>query len=442
MLRLAAAVRPRVTAMWLETTQLTGRLLRRARGVNGDYFAYDWSGAAVPYGPLVAAAGSCGCLRRAAAGRLGRAGRPIAAGVRAAGSLSAGRGNQRWSLPVGSVNDEGDGAADTAADAVRAGRAVAVVTPWLGTARPTRLREVVVRRGRVVAVGHRLSFGAGRTFGSGSAGRRDVLFAASGHGGRELARPAPGHGGPALVPASRRARGGRPVQAVGSGAAMLRGGRVLLGCPGSAALSRPRTLIAWNADRTRLWLVTVDGRAGPRRPGLPVRAHLPAGRGRCARSLGATEAVMLDGGGSTTMAVEAPTAGCTGSTRPPAHPQRPVPDGSCSSARGPATALHLDASAPRARRPVAAGPPAARTTAPTPRSTHGQQHRRPPVVAVAVEEHADDRRREDAGDAEPGVDQAARRAGVVGRDVHRQRPDRRVRQLEEEERGGQADRRR
>ena len=122
-------------------------------GVNGDYFAYDWSGAAVPYGPLVRG----GRILRLPPGVLrvvgsDAQGRPVAAGVRAGGSLSSGSGPRRWSLPVLSVNDDGDGGpadrADTA-NPVALGRGVAVVTPYLGMARPRRSVEVVVRaRGR------------------------------------------------------------------------------------------------------------------------------------------------------------------------------------------------------------------------------------------------------------------------------------------------------
>ena len=82
-------------------------------------------------------------------------------------------------------------------------------------------------------------------------------------------------------------------------------------------------MIAWNAARTRLWLLVVAAR-GWRVPvsryGLTYRQVTEV-----ARTLGATEAVMVDGGGSSTMAarsgrlvhrVDAPSDA----------PQRPVPD--------------------------------------------------------------------------------------------------------------------
>src|SRR4051794_7749395 len=262
------------------TTSLTRAAKGAVAGINGDYFAYDWSGDAVPDGPLVVG----GRILRLPSGahRVVGAdgdGRPFAASVHVTGSVRTPRGV----LAVGSVNDDAD--ADRA-DVVRAGHAVAVVTPWLGMSRPKRREEAVVRRGVVVAVGHRLSFGPGRAFGSGSAGRRDVLLAADGAAARVLAGLR--RGIRVRVSYGVRADGGvRPVQAIGSGAAMVRRGRVLAACSGFAASSRPRTLVAWNADRNRLWLVTVDGRGGDvSRYGASYRQVADAVRG-----LGATEVV-------------------------------------------------------------------------------------------------------------------------------------------------------
>jgi hypothetical protein len=300
------------------TTSLTRAIPGAVAGINGDYFTYDWSGDAVPDGPLVVA----GRILRLPAGThpavgADAAGRPFAAALRVTGSLRL----PRAVLPVGSVNDDAD---PDRADAVRAGRAVAVVTPWLGMSRPTRRQEAVVRRGVVVAIGHRLSFGAGRTFGSGSAGRADVLLGADGAAARVLAGLRRG----ARVTVSYGARtdaGVRPAQAVGSGAAVLRAGRVLVGCSGVGALSRPRTLVAWNAGRTRLWLVTVNGRgsASPvSRYGATYRQVADA-----VRSLGATDAVMVDGGGSTTMALRGGDGRVRRVDAPAGTPQRPVPDG-------------------------------------------------------------------------------------------------------------------
>lgn len=68
--------------------------------------------------------------------------------------------------------------------------------------------------------------------------------------------------------------------------------------PGFAASRHPRTAVGWDADAGRLWLVVVDGRQAPRSAGmaLPELAELM-------KSLGAEEAVNLDGGGSSTLVV-------------------------------------------------------------------------------------------------------------------------------------------
>jgi hypothetical protein len=172
-----------------------------------------------------------------------------------------------------------------------------------------------------VATGRRLPFGSGARYGSGSAGRGDVLLAADGAAARVLAVLR--RGAKVQVSYGVRANGGtRPVQAIGSGAAMVRHGRVLAACAGVAVLSRPRTLLAWNADRSRLWFVTVDGRGSPVfRYGASYRQVADA-----VRALGATEAVMLDGGGSTTMAIRAGSGRVHRADAPPGTPQRPVPD--------------------------------------------------------------------------------------------------------------------
>jgi Phosphodiester glycosidase len=300
------------------TTSLTGAVRTAVAGINGDYFSYDWSGDAVPDGPLVVG----GRILRLPPGAhpavgVDAGGRPFADSVRPTGTVRSSRG----ALPVGSVNA---GLDPDQPDAVSAGRAVAVVTPWLGSARPSRQREVVVRRGVVLAVGRRLPFGPGKTYGSGSAGHGDVLLAANGRAGRVLAGLRRG----ARVAVSYGARtdaGARPVQAVGSGAAMLHAGRVLVGCSGVGRISRPRTLVAWNASHTRLWLVTVNGRGG----GSPVSRYGASYRqiADAVRALGAADAVMLDGGGSTTMALRGPNGQVRRVDAPSGTPQRPVPDG-------------------------------------------------------------------------------------------------------------------
>lgn len=63
------------------------------------------------------------------------------------------------------------------------------------------------------------------------------------------------------------------------------------------ALKRaPRTVLALNADRSTLWLIVVDGR----QPGYSEGMNLPE-LADLLRSLGATDALNLDGGGSAVM---------------------------------------------------------------------------------------------------------------------------------------------
>jgi exopolysaccharide biosynthesis protein len=119
-----------------------------------------------------------------------------------------------------------------------------------------------------------------------------------------------------VIPAERRLDGTSPVLppsaptlAVGGGPRLLRDGRVAVAAraEGFAPLRsfaqafvrgrQPRTLAGVTEDG-RLLLVTVDGR----RPGWSVGMTLPEAA-RLMRSLGATDALNLDGGGSTTMVV-------------------------------------------------------------------------------------------------------------------------------------------
>jgi hypothetical protein len=125
-------------------------------------------------------------------------------------------------------------------------------------------------------------------------------------------------GGQALevIPAERRLDGTSPVLpasapslVVGGGPRLLRDGRVAVTAraEGFAPLRsfaqafvrgrQPRTL-AGVTDDGRLLLVTVDGR----RPAWSVGMTLPEAA-RLMRSLGAVDALNLDGGGSTTMVV-------------------------------------------------------------------------------------------------------------------------------------------
>ena len=99
---------------------------------------------------------------------------------------------------------------------------------------------------------------------------------------------------------------------------MLRDGAVV--APPSEL--HPRTAIGISADGTRIWLVTIDGRSDA---SVGMRYARLA---KLLRSLGADDALNLDGGGSTTMVARMP-GDATVSVRnnPSDGAQRPVPNG-------------------------------------------------------------------------------------------------------------------
>ena len=89
-----------------------------------------------------------------------------------------------------------------------------------------------------------------------------------------------------------RADGALPQAAVGGNKVLLRDGVVQ---PGDDTALHPRTAAGFSADGKRMWLVTIDGRQADSR-GMTERElgdHL--------KSLGADDAINLDGGGSSTL---------------------------------------------------------------------------------------------------------------------------------------------
>jgi exopolysaccharide biosynthesis protein len=94
-----------------------------------------------------------------------------------------------------------------------------------------------------------------------------------------------------------------PREAVGGFPVLVRDSSEVPGLDSAGAATfgtvrHPRTLVAAGAGGRRLMLVTVDGR----QPGYSVGMTLREAA-QLARDLGATEAINLDGGGSTAMAV-------------------------------------------------------------------------------------------------------------------------------------------
>ena len=128
--------------------------------------------------------------------------------------------------------------------------------------------------------------------------------------------------------ASAEGGGGGPAAVVGGGPRILRAGRVAVAARAEGfapvpsffrsfvAGRQPRTLAGVRADGALL-LVTVDGRA----PGWSAGMTLPEAA-RLMRSLGARDALNLDGGGSSTMTVRGEVV-----NRPSDRVERRVSDG-------------------------------------------------------------------------------------------------------------------
>jgi hypothetical protein len=93
------------------------------------------------------------------------------------------------------------------------------------------------------------------------------------------------------------------TEVVGGGPELLDGGKIVGDLaveerPAFAAARNPRTAVGFDAGARRLWLVVVDGR----RPGYSAGMTLPE-LVELLKSLGATDAINLDGGGSSVMVV-------------------------------------------------------------------------------------------------------------------------------------------
>ncbi|MEV6627167.1 phosphodiester glycosidase family protein, partial [Amycolatopsis sp. NPDC051114] len=167
--------------------------------------------------------------------------------------------------------------------------AIGVYTPlWGASGRATsvagasRVREVELRDGVVTAVREQPADGpiaAGTT-----------LLLAREAGADALAALMPGD--PVGVTYAPRSDAGKIAVAVGGNEVLLRDGVVQ---PVDDVAMHPRTAVGFSADGKRLWLATVDGRQADSRgmTELELARHL--------KSLGADDAINLDGGGSSTL---------------------------------------------------------------------------------------------------------------------------------------------
>jgi hypothetical protein len=94
--------------------------------------------------------------------------------------------------------------------------------------------------------------------------------------------------------------GGELVSASGHGGVFLRAGVVVPACSAYENLLRPRTMLAWN-DAGDSWLITASTRLSDPPDGIRRGGATKTQLAQVAKALGATEAVTLDGGGSTSL---------------------------------------------------------------------------------------------------------------------------------------------
>lgn len=246
-----------------------------AASVNGDYFSYRSTSAALPKS-LVAVNGRVLYAPRGwtPAVVLDLTGQPRTTSVTTDGRLSI--GHRQWRIT--SVNDPR-----------RQAGHVALTSDWRGG-------RVAAGEGNVF-LHIRDGFVVGRTA---KAPRR---IASRGFAVRVTAtwaktiRP----GERAFVIIRARAHDGLPVtQASGHGGRILTHGAVRKLCSTYENMRRPRTMFAWD-QQGLTWLLTAG--TGPVAPGSLVRSGGSTKRqlAEVARRLGATDGVVLDGGGSTAL---------------------------------------------------------------------------------------------------------------------------------------------
>jgi Phosphodiester glycosidase len=174
----------------------------------------------------------------------------------------------------------------------------------------TETTEVVVNRGVVAAVN--------TTPGSGAIPRGSFVLVGREAGAATL-RQQLQPGDPVTVHYQLVPQGRPAVEAAVGGAPILRDGRSITGLDDSALA--PRTTAGVSVDGSRLYLLTVDGRS-TQSQGLTLEEL--AGM---IRSLGADDAVNLDGGGSSTLVTrEAGDDAVTVQNVPSDGAERPVPN--------------------------------------------------------------------------------------------------------------------
>jgi len=257
------------------------RDVARGRGVlatlNGDYFE-DVPGGAVPTGAVLidgevvfAPRGWSRVVAERSSGKL----RTTHAAVEGGATIDA------TSYPVVAVNDP-----------LISRRDIVLFTPrWQLSSVPKGVHAVVIAEGKVTRVAtprSRVSVPEGGV----------VLATKSARLLRDVVK-----GARATVDVRLVAKDDRSiVNAAGHGGSVMRKGEVARLCSEYENLRRPRASLAWN-DEGEVWMLTSSSGLPDPPDGVRVGGSTKRQLAQVARSLGATDAVILDGGGSVSMFV-------------------------------------------------------------------------------------------------------------------------------------------
>ncbi len=98
------------------------------------------------------------------------------------------------------------------------------------------------------------------------------------------------------------------INAAGRGPRILQNGKFIWVCSNHANDYRPRSAIGWNQDG-QVWLITSSRGENANDNGMRMGGSATDQIGLWLKQLGATDAVLLDGGGSTTMEIKHPEDG-------------------------------------------------------------------------------------------------------------------------------------
>lgn len=271
--------------------------------VNGDLFDAFAQDASVPSAPVVVG----GAVRYSPPGTADvvhwSAGAPRTARTRLSARVTIDTAGGRVVIPLTAVNHYS-----------LAGGAVLFTDAWTGRV-PRGEQSITLARGVVAGVDRP---GTTRAPGPG----RSVIQLPTGLPARQVRI-----GQSAVVDAGLSGLDGARF-AMGHGGRILGDGAVTVRCSALNQTARPRTALAWDRAGVRWLVVVTSGHADPA-DGMRVGGVGVTALARWLADLGATDAVLLDGGGSTIMLTRAARAAAdSGPIRqdmPQAAWQRPVP---------------------------------------------------------------------------------------------------------------------